>query len=1779
MENCDDINENNLLETIRNSLKGIHTLFIEKQLTDNHFIKELEKILLNFSIISSIESNSELNTNVIFQLGTLNIFLPLFEIFYELQKNNKEEHIFELILKLIEVLFLKEYNWYLSQKNKFLYIISLFLERYNDFFFQNGKYFEYISNINFRNLKNFNDNTSLTEDYSKYILFNYKIFKKINKNIQNKFIEHLNSFFKETSIGIHVDFDNILMNFEQDSNSQIWKFSRCLIRGLIFNSEGPKKFLPLQYCLFKNNDNLFIEILSIYNELFSMFNLSDYNKLLNSLNYFLDSNLFNQVISLLKTNNITLKFKIIELLRNLTMNIVQKGEKNNEVVFTQRKNGKEVKITKEDCTEFLRLIKNKQGTKIEKEIELDKEEGEFILLLHNKKELFFDILKSLINSFLNLSLNKLEKEEYSYVDEIYCENNYKEIIDNILSSLTNLEKGKKNFYQQQINELKKKEIPKIFNYEKNNIRRQLIRSLRSLALIQQEKFKECIEDIYLKKLKECKVITLNILFNYCDSSKLKLLTKTLFYFISSFSLKHFSKVFIDNFDPIEDFIYDYIIYFNNDKFKLKDEYEENYKMYLEKNKIIKQILKLDSDGIYTLDSLLLVITKIIEDGKGKKYLDQIENYVYGEKGLTLVKSLINIVCYPIQESKSENFNDKFNEFEDKLLFICITASLVREENLIEMQKHFLNLFSLLIGILFIFLKNNNDFFKKAFIFIFRILYSFYTARKKYKKKHFILSIIMESNFLNHPISHINNKIIEYYEKKKNEALEKGENQIPNPSETIEEIAKNYNINNLNEYILNNREFINFIYTFQFTSDNVDETNINQLNDNDFEINNNESKYLLTDEKPDFKLFKKKINSQRIFQYIHVLLRKKEYLKVKKDLFSWNGFYSDLKTFINPNQQLKFKLSNHLTKDFSLQIMKPILDFDNYYPYFEKYNIKNIFRDDFDKVYKINLKIDKNEKFEDYFQEDITINEFDEIKLFNCYVIKKIIKIYSILLFSLISKIIIIFHVKKEEDINSLFNYGKSNKEYITKFNVSDIKFIIKKKINYKEVGIEIFHKNNKTYFIEFNDEKSRNDFLNLFLELKLNKSENFIEIKNILINTYYKNQKYYSLNSLINNWIKRKISSFEFLMWLNFYGNRSYQDLFQYPIFPWIISDYSIIKNTNYNLNDLPLRDLSKPMGMLEINNKGKERKNKYLTEFYQSFNIEKGKKYNLDEDYLNNNNIEIDKIPYIYSSHYSNIAYVCHYNIRIFPYSFSSIHIQGNNFDVGDRIFNNLEYSFLNCTSDKMDVRELIPEFYCFPDFLTNINNLNLGQFQHNNNNIKNEIIQLFQQIEKKNEEESILVNNVLVPFWCENDKFKFVTKLREYLEKNENLNSWIDLIFGINESGLGAVENNNIFMPCCYIDSIIERKKKNNEEDKIYLSYLDTLFQLGVNPVQILKDKCPKRETIKNKFNSNVVKGGLFKENYEILFIKIYDNYLLCINSNLELYKFLIDNEKNINNGNMILKIEKEKYSKDLIQIINNDLFTLTILLTKEKDKIDIISLNNYSLFFNNYLFLRDLDNSIITYMIADEDNNLLYCGTQKGTIFIFELIKLNEKEIKLEAIHILKNHTKKILFIHFNNILNLFADCSEDGLVNIYRIPKGELIRIIYLEHYIFNYIYLSECPLSCLCFFSEKENEFITFSINGIFLKKEKEVKDIISIPLIVSDVYFCNYLIYLKKENNGIYLNIKNLPYLEQIQKIMISEKINENKFKIIYDKEDKFIYICEESKILIKMNCFSILNK
>ena len=62
-------------------------------------------------------------------------------------------------------------------------------------------------------------------------------------------------------------------------------------------------------------------------------------------------------------------------------------------------------------------------------------------------------------------------------------------------------------------------------------------------------------------------------------------------------------------------------------------------------------------------------------------------------------------------------------------------------------------------------------------------------------------------------------------------------------------------------------------------------------------------------------------------------------------------------------------------------------------------------------------------------------------------------------------------------------------------------------------------------------------------------------------------------------WVNGQISNFEYLMYLNTIANRSFNDLSQYPVFPWIIFDY----NTHeFNLNNPNFfRDLSKPIGAI----------------------------------------------------------------------------------------------------------------------------------------------------------------------------------------------------------------------------------------------------------------------------------------------------------------------------------------------------------------------------------------------------------------------------------------------------------------------------------------------------------------------------------------------------------------------------------------------------------------------
>ncbi|QCD94142.1 Acyl transferase/acyl hydrolase/lysophospholipase [Vigna unguiculata] len=61
------------------------------------------------------------------------------------------------------------------------------------------------------------------------------------------------------------------------------------------------------------------------------------------------------------------------------------------------------------------------------------------------------------------------------------------------------------------------------------------------------------------------------------------------------------------------------------------------------------------------------------------------------------------------------------------------------------------------------------------------------------------------------------------------------------------------------------------------------------------------------------------------------------------------------------------------------------------------------------------------------------------------------------------------------------------------------------------------------------------------------------------------------------NWRRRDVTNFEYLMILNTLARRSYNDLTQYPVFPWVLADHSS-EVLDFNKSSI-FQDLSKPVG------------------------------------------------------------------------------------------------------------------------------------------------------------------------------------------------------------------------------------------------------------------------------------------------------------------------------------------------------------------------------------------------------------------------------------------------------------------------------------------------------------------------------------------------------------------------------------------------------------------------
>jgi len=345
--------------------------------------------------------------------------------------------------------------------------------------------------------------------------------------------------------------------------------------------------------------------------------------------------------------------------------------------------------------------------------------------------------------------------------------------------------------------------------------------------------------------------------------------------------------------------------------------------------------------------------------------------------------------------------------------------------------------------------------------------------------------------------------------------------------------------------------------------------------------------------------------------------------------------------------------------------------------------------------------------------------------------------------------------------------------------VSEVLAVSKRRYMMQQRGLELRLANEKTILLAFRDgSEVRDDFYKKLVDLnplRLRPTESRLE-------------------DATRQWQMKLIDNFTYLEILNQEADRSRSDLTQYPVYPWVLSDYS--SDTLDLGNQQSFRDLSKPIGALdEIR----------LKQFLERYHL-------MDPSG--------EPPPFLYGTHYSTPGFVLFYLVRERPDEM--LRLQSGKFDSPDRLFHSVSDAWRNVLTNPADVKELIPEFYSGGgEFLLNLKRLDLG----------------------KKGSDGKRVNDVELPPWAKGSPKEFVKRMREALESDfvsERLHLWIDLIFGCDQR---SIERNNVFYHLTYQESMKENFLQMDEATRKGTEV--QIMEFGQTPKQLFVKPHPSRSS----------------------------------------------------------------------------------------------------------------------------------------------------------------------------------------------------------------------------------------------------------------------------------------------------------------------------------------------
>ena len=643
----------------------------------------------------------------------------------------------------------------------------------------------------------------------------------------------------------------------------------------------------------------------------------------------------------------------------------------------------------------------------------------------------------------------------------------------------------------------------------------------------------------------------------------------------------------------------------------------------------------------------------------------------------------------------------------------------------------------------------------------------------------------------------------------------------------------------------------------------------------------------------------------------------QYHNVIFELFIYNRMWSKKKLFIENNNTVKYKQLNYYTKSFQKPLLYPEIEYERNYPKFTTFNKKDsLYKDSKKEIINYDFSLSEN----NIFFKNIT----DDFNGDLCCLIKKTHHIKGKLEFIYEkTNSHIITELKFRSFINmsnrkccnnktknlcygSLFPSTKKDLGIVINIKIKDILFIIIRLYYYRLSAFEIFVRNNKSYYFNYHEdidninnteENNKNIYINdkiLKLFDNLNSYHNFkvinfnlgnhqkefilgyynnaeIYSNSLLSNLYYLIKQIPSNSKYINNYkeIPKSLSNYDLIILINLLSNRSFNDIYQYPIFPLIFiyqkkSKANEINNNNNtdNSKEYLKRDMNKQIGLQTKTNQSIKRKEE----------IEQAYKVSILE--VEEVGLNIDDIFY-FNTHYSNALYVVNYLLRIFPYSFCSIELLGNGFDDPNRLFSSIEDNFDNAFSQKGDIRELIPEYYYFPEMFINGNGLNFGKKRSgvlvDDVEMPEMKINISDSKNKKKTKKNDGAHNKIITLEGELKFYEFIDIMRNELEKNEHINDWLNIIFGQEQRLLKVGSKIKLFRKESEINFDFNKVDLN---DEIIMKSVD----FGLLPIQFFKNSSPKRCELNNYFSidEDIIEKEQ-KHFYEDLY-NIYLNYNSC-------------------------------------------------------------------------------------------------------------------------------------------------------------------------------------------------------------------------------------------------------------------------------------------------------------